>query len=442
MDATSSPALPVDWSTDGIIARREKYYAASQRAFVPYRKPLILKAGQGQYVWDELGNKLIDLLGMNLCISVGHAHPVVVQAIKEQVDLLTHCTTMFHHPVPAHLAEELAATMPRGHEWVVHFTNSGAEATDLAIMMARSKTGNADLLSLRGAYHGATYGAQSVSGMKNFRHHAGDLSNVSFVIGPNDYRGVFGPGADRYLAEIDNAINFTTSGNLAAMLIEPVQGYGGIIFMPDGYLRGAFERVRAAGGLCIVDEVQSGFGKTGDNMWGFQAHRVVPDIVIMAKGMGNGIPIGAVVAKRDVAESMSEKFLFHTYGGNPIACAAARAVLKVINEERLIENAHVVGAALKERLDSLIQKYEIIGDVRGRGLMLAIELVKDRKSKEPAVEETAIVFENTRKYGLVMSKSGPFRNVLRMVPPLRLSMDDVDPVADAFERSFRDLASR
>jgi alanine-glyoxylate transaminase/(R)-3-amino-2-methylpropionate-pyruvate transaminase len=249
MSDTSSQALPIDWSTEGIIARRDKYYAASQRAFVPYRKPLILKKGMGQYVWDELGNRLIDLLGMNLCISVGHSHPVVVQAVKEQVDLLTHCTTMFHHPVPAHLAEELAATMPRGYEWVVHFTNSGAEATDLAIMMARSKTRNADLIALRGGYHGATYGAQSVSGMKNFRHHSGNLSNISFVIGPNDYRGVFGPGADPYLAEIDDAINYTTSGKLAAILIEPVQGYGGIISMPDGYLRGAFERVRAAGGL-------------------------------------------------------------------------------------------------------------------------------------------------------------------------------------------------
>lgn len=430
--------LPVDWSRDAIINRRDTYYAATQRSFVPYRNPLIIRRGQGQYVWDEKGNKLIDLLGMNLCISIGHAHPGVVAAVREQMENLAHCTTMFHHPVPAHFAEELAATMPAGHDWVVHFTNSGTEAIDLALMLSRIHTGNQDVVALRNSYHGATYGAQTLSGVQNFRHNTALLPNVTFAAEPNDYRGAFGAGAQPYLDELDRVICCTTSGRLAGMFIEPVQGYGGIVVMPDGYIKGAAERVRAAGGLLIVDEVQSGFGKTGAGMWGFEAHGVVPDIVVMAKGIGNGIPLGAVVVKREVAEAMSQKFLFHTYGANPVACAAGRVVLQVIREDNLIENARVVGAEIKARLQDLMQRYEVIGDVRGCGFMMAVELVKDRKSKEPAPEITAEIFERTRQNGLVMSKSGNYRNVLRMVPPLCLSQDDVEPIIDAFEKSFRE----
>jgi alanine-glyoxylate transaminase/(R)-3-amino-2-methylpropionate-pyruvate transaminase len=439
MNDRSHPAterLETDWSTEGIVSRRERYYAASQRKFVPYQNPLIFQRGQGQYLWDETGKKYIDLLAMNVCISVGHAHPTVVEAVTEQVAQLTHCTTMFCHPVPAHLAEELAATMPAGHDWVVHFTNSGAEAVDLALVMARSHTGNTDMLSLRTGYHGATLGAQGLTGISGFRHNMPQIGGVTFVPEPNQYRGIFGEGVEPYLDEIERAIQASTSGRLAGMIIEPVQGYGGIVEMPPDYMAGAFERVRAAGGLGIVDEVQSGFGRTGDNFWAFEADGVVPDIVVMAKGIGNGIPLGAVVAKREIAECMAEKFLFHTYGANPAACAAGRAVLKIIREEGLQENARKVGAELKVRLVALQEKYPVIGDVRGRGLMLAIELVKDRATKEPDAETTARVFEETRRQGIVVSKSGPHRSVLRMVPPLCLSMDDVPVVAESLDTSF------
>lgn len=427
-----------DWATEAIVARRDRYYSASQRKFVPYETPLILKRGEGQYLWDEKGVRYIDLLGMNLCISVGHAHPRVVEAARQQMADLTHCTTMFYHPTPAHLAEELAATMPAGEDWVVHFTTSGAEAIDLALLMARSHTGHHDMLALRSSYHGATLGAQSLTGIAGFRHDVALPGGVSFVPEPNQYRGVFGEGVSAYLEEIDRIVHASTSGRLAGMIIEPVQGYGGIVPMPPGYLAGAFERVRAAGGLGIVDEVQSGFARTGDHYWAFEADGVVPDIVVMAKGIGNGIPLGAVVAKREVAECMADKFLFHTYGANPVACAAGRAVLQVIREERLQENARTVGAALKARLLALQNRFEIIGDVRGRGLMLAIELVKDRRTKAPDPGATARVFEETRKQGLILSKSGPHRSVLRMVPPLCLPMDDVDEVADKLDRCFGD----
>ncbi len=433
---TPAGELVTDWSTEAIVARRDRYYAASQRKFVPYDTPLIFKKGRGQYLWDETDRRYIDLLGMNVCISAGHAHPAIVAAATSQIEQLTHCTTMFYHPVPAHYAEELAATMPAGHDWVVHFTNSGAEAIDLALMMARSATGEDNMLALRTSYHGATYGAQSMTGISGFRHNVNQLGGVSFVPEPNAYRGIFGDNVEAYLDEVDAAILASTSGRLAGMLIEPVQGYGGIVEMPQGYIAGAFERVRAAGGLCIIDEVQSGVGRTGDSFWAFEEHNVVPDIVVMAKGIGNGIPLGAVVAKRDVAESMADKFLFHTYGANPVATAVGRAVLATLRSEGLQENARVVGAALKSRLLELKNKYPVIGDVRGKGLMLAIEMVKDRKTKEPDADTTARVFDRSRDEGLVLSKSGPHRSVLRMVPPLCLSLNDVDVVAEGLDRCF------
>ena len=429
----------VDWSTEAIVARREKYYAASQRAFVPYKTPLIFRRGQGQYLWDEKGKRYLDLLGMNLCISVGHCHPGVVAAIQEQAQSLQHCTTMFYHPVPAHLAEELAATMPAGHDWVVHFTNSGAEAADLALLMARSHTGNIDFLALRNGYHGATFGAQSLTGIAGFRHDVPLLGGIHHVASPDQYRGVHGATLQPYLDEIDLTIGTATSGRLAGMIIEPVLGYGGIVPMPDGYLKGAFERVRAAGGLAVVDEVQSGFARTGKTFWSFEAQDVVPDIVIMAKGIGNGVPLGAVVAKRAVAEALADKFYFNTYGANPIACAAGRAVLQAIAQDGLQDNALRIGAKLMAVIEDLKRRHEIIGDVRGRGLMLAIELVRDRATKEPATAETAAVFETTREMGLVMSKSGTYRNVLRMCPPLCIQDNDVDIFADAIEKSFARL---
>jgi alanine-glyoxylate transaminase/(R)-3-amino-2-methylpropionate-pyruvate transaminase len=281
-----------------------------------------------------------------------------------------------------------------------------------------------------------------VTGIGNFRHNIGHLANIAFAADPNQYRGIFGPGTQPYLDDLERVIDYTTSGKLAGMLIEPVQGYGGIVEMPEGYMQGAAERVRAAGGLLIVDEVQSGFGKTGKALWCFDAHGVLPDIVVLAKGIGNGIPLGAVVVKREIAESMSGKFLFHTYGANPVACAAGRAVLRVIERDGLIENARVVGAELGKGLRALKEKYPIIGDVRGTGFMQAVELVRDRGSKEPAPEETAYVFERTREHGIVLSKSGNFKNVLRMVPPLCLAMEDVEPVLSAFDRSFEDLENR
>ena len=432
--------LKTDWNIDSTAARREQFYAASQRKFVPFKDPIVFKSGSMQYLYDAEDRQYIDLLGMNVCISVGHSHPTVVTAAQKQAAELTHCTTMFYHPVPAHLAEELANTLPSGHNWVVHFTNSGAEAVDLAMTIARTYTGNLDMLALRTSYHGPTSAAQSVTGIASWRH-PGMPGHVSFVAEPNQYRGIFGEnaGAEPYLDEIDRTIKSTTEGQIAGMIVESVQGYGGIIAMPKSYMSGAAERVRAAGGLYIADEVQAGFGRTGDNMWGFEADDVIPDIIVMAKGMGNGFPIGAVVTHKKIAAPMAEKFMFHTYGANPTSCAAARAVLDVLQQDKIQQNAKKVGGVLYDKLLDLKERHRSIGDVRGRGLMLAIEMVKDRKTKEPDPEVTAAVFENCRDSGLILSKSGPYQSVLRMVPPMCLSADDVDKVANGLNRAFNAL---
>ena len=432
--------LKTDWNIDSTAARREQFYAASQRKFVPFKDPIVFKRGSMQYLYDAEDRQYIDLLGMNVCISVGHSHPTVVTAAQKQATELTHCTTMFYHPVPAHLAEELANTLPSGHNWVVHFTNSGAEAVDLAMTIARTYTGNLDMLALRTSYHGPTSAAQSVTGIASWRH-PGMPGHVSFVAEPNQYRGIFGEnaGAEPYLDEIDRTIKSTTEGQIAGMIVESVQGYGGIIAMPKSYMSGAAERVRAAGGLYIADEVQAGFGRTGDNMWGFEADDVIPDIIVMAKGMGNGFPIGAVVTHKKIAAPMAEKFMFHTYGANPTSCAAARAVLDVLRQDKIQQNAKEVGEVLYHKLLDLKHRHRSIGDVRGRGLMLAIEMVKDHKTKEPDPEVTAAVFENCRDSGLILSKSGPHQSVLRMVPPMCLNADDVDKVADGLNRAFNAL---
>ena len=433
--------LHTDWNFESTAERRDQYYAASLTRFTPFREPIVFKKGRGQYLWDTEGRQYTDLLGMNVCISVGHSHPRVVAAATAQAQELTHCTTMFYHPTPAHLAEELAATMPKGHDWVVHLTNSGSEAIDLAMTMARTYTGNLDLLALRTAYHGPTAAAQSITGISGWRH-PGMPGNVAFVADPNQYRGIFGAVTQPYLDEITNTINTATSGQVAGIFVESVQGYGGIHQMPKGYMPGAAQRVRAAGGLYIADEVQSGFGRTGEHFWGFEADEVIPDVVVMAKGLGNGFPIGAVVAKKHVAEPMAEKFMFHTYGANPTSAAAARAVLEVLRDEKLQENASTVGGKLLERLHDLKDKHQAIGDVRGHGLMLALEFVTDRDSKTPDKEMTTEVFEACRAQGIILSKSGPFQQCLRMVPPLCLSLTDVDQVTNSLDQALAEAATR
>jgi alanine-glyoxylate transaminase/(R)-3-amino-2-methylpropionate-pyruvate transaminase len=378
-------------------------------------------------------------MAQNLCISVGYNHPLVNSEVKKQMDMLTHSTAMYVHPVPVLYAEELAATFPGDQEWVVHLVNSGAEAVDVAVMMARLYTGNIEVIALRTGYHGVQGTAMSVTGIHSFRQAVPLDPGILHVANPHPYRGVFGNSVETYLDEIDRTIESSTPGKVAGFIVEPIQGFGGVIPMPKGYLSGAFERIRAAGGVCIVDEIQTGVTRTGEHYWGFQADSVIPDIIVLGKGIGNGFPLSAVVAKREVATAMTGKKWFNTYGSNPMSCAAGRAVLRAIEEDQTQQHAQEVGAYIKEKLHSLQTKYDIIGDVRGKGLMLGVELVKDRITKQPADEEAGRAVETARDHGVIIGKGGAMGNMLRINPPLCIQKDDVDYVIEVLDQSLSRL---
>jgi len=426
--------LPPELSFDGDVARerRARYLSPSLATFQAYERPLLLKRGSMQYLWDDEDNKYVDLIGQNVCISVGHCHPVVNEAVKRQMDELVHCTTMWMHPVTAELAAELLEKMPAGPDWVVHFVNSGAEAIDLAMLMARAHTGNTDLLALRRSYHGLHFGAASLSGLAIAHQPTVAAPGIHHVTPPDAYRGIYGPDTAPYLAELNATIESSTDQTLAGLFYEPIQGFGGVAPVASDYIEGAAERVRAAGGLMIADEVQTGFGRTGEHFWGFQASDVMPDVVVMAKGIGNGFPLAAVVTTREIADSITGRKFFNTYGSNPTVCAAGRAVLSVIDAEGLQENSLRVGAALAEALAETGQRHEFIGDVRGRGLMLGVDVVSDPAEKAPDPAVAAAIHEGLRERGVILSRSGAYGNVLRLLPPMCLNLDDVKKVSDEF----------
>ncbi|WP_022667830.1 aspartate aminotransferase family protein [Desulfospira joergensenii] len=427
--------IETDWDYQATLDRRHEFMSPSLGTFTAFSRPVILKRAQMQYVFDENDKQYLDCLAQNLCISVGHNHPLVNEEAKKQIDEMVHCTTMYYQAVPAHFAEELVGKMPPGEDWVAHFVNSGAEANDLAVLMARLYTGNFEILALRNSFHGLHFGAMALTGVKTCRHNVPLAGGITHVHNPDQYRGVHGATVEPYVNEIEVTINSSTPGEIAGFIAEPVQGYGGVVPLPEGYLAGAFERVRAAGGICIIDEVQTGFGRMGSHMWGFESHGVTPDIVVMAKGIGNGYPIAAVVAKREVAEAMSKKKFFNTYGSNPMSSAAGRAVLRAIEDDSLMENARETGDLLEKRMLDLKEKHDIIGDFRGRGLMRGVEFVKDRTTKEPAPDEAARVAEMNKDSGLIVGRGGVHGNILRINPPICVTEKDIEFISDVMAES-------
>jgi alanine-glyoxylate transaminase/(R)-3-amino-2-methylpropionate-pyruvate transaminase len=266
---------------------------------------------------------------------------------------------------------------------------------------------------------------------------------VHHAITPDPYRGAFArddaEAGKKYAADVKNLIDYATPGQVAGFIAESIQGVGGVIVFPDGYLRHVYEHVRAAGGVCIADEVQAGFGRTGTHYWGFETQGVIPDIVCMAKGIGNGAPLGAVVTTPKIAAALSQRIHFNTFGGNPVVSAQGMAVLEVIEREKLQENALKIGEQLSAGLHRLKEKHNIIGDVRGRGLMLGIELVKDRATKEPAKAECAQVLEMCKEMGLLLGKGGLHGQTIRFSPPMCVSAADGDFLLEVLDRAFASL---
>ncbi len=424
-------------SRDEVLAMRKQY--ANPAIFTIYKDPIMIVEGHMQWLFDETGKRYLDMLAGIVTVSCGHCHPKVTQAIQDQVGKLQHATTIYLHPGMPQLAKKLASKMPEGLN-VTYFVNSGSEANDLAIQMARLYTGNSDVIALRNSYHGASPFSNTLTSHSTWKYPVNMSGGIHHAVNPDPYRSPFSGTpeeiATKSAADIRDLIRFSTPGKVAAFIAEPIQGVGGATYGATNYLREAYAIVREAGGVCIADEVQTGFGRTGDHYWGFQNFDVVPDFVVMAKGIGNGVPLAAVTTTAEIAQALTQRIHFNTFGGNPVCMAAGNAVLDVIDEDGLQENSRVVGGRLKSGLHSLMREHRLVGDVRGMGLMLAIELVRDRETKEPAKAETLQVLEVARELGVLVGKGGIDGNVLRIKPPMCITTEDADFALDVLHRAL------
>ena len=424
-------------SADEVLALRKQFM--NPGIFLYYKKPLMVVEGSMQYVWDEMGKRYLDGLGGIVTISVGHCHPHVIAAGNKQSELYQHSTTIYLHPNVAQYAEKLASKMP-GDLKAVYFVNSGSEANDLALLMARAYTQNYDIVALRNAYHGGSPSTMGLTAHSTWKYNVPHSFGVHHAIAPYPYRGPYGyDDADagrKYADDVKSLIDYATPGKVAAFIAESIQGVGGFVEFPQGYLKQAYEHVRAAGGVCIADEVQTGFGRTGTHFWGFETQGVIPDLVTMAKGIGNGAPLAAVVTTPKIAATMAQKIHFNTFGGNPVVSAIGKAVLEVIDQEKLQANSLELGNYILAGLEKLKAKHKVIGDVRGKGLMLGVEFVKDRATKQPGKEECAQAVENARELGLLLGKGGLWGQTIRFAPPMNITQADADFLLAVLDESI------
>ncbi len=403
-----------------------------------YEEPIALVRGEGAYVWDDAGNRYLDCFGGVLTVSVGHANPKVNAAIIEQVKTLQHTSTLYANKPQVDLAEKLYQITP-GRLKKSFFTSSGTEADDTAIMAAKLHTNRHEIVVLRHSYSGRSATALSAVGHSTWRQLPSQVAGVVHARAPYCYRcplKLSYPECGLACAEdIEDVIMTTTTGEIAAFMAEPILGVGGFIVPPPGYFERAAEITRNHGGLFIADEVQTGWGRTGDRWFGIEHWNVEPDIITSAKGMANGVPIGMTTATPEVADSF-KGLTFATFGGNPVSMAAALAVIKVIEEEDLKRNAAEVGAHLRQRLEELKEKHSVIGDVRGMGLMQALELVTDRGTKEPHPQAVLKIFEETKRRGVLIGKGGLYANVIRTGMMLNSTKDHVDELIATLDASF------
>ncbi len=406
-----------------------------------YAKPLVTDRASMQWVWDLEGKKYLDFFGGILTIQVGHCNPKVTSKIKAQVERLQHTSTLYPNEAIVALAEKVAEITP-GALQKSFFSNSGTEANEAALLLARMATGSYDVVALRHAYSGGSALAKAVTAQAPWRKAAVISVGIAHAINPYCYRCPLGlkyPDCGVACAnDVENLIQTGTSGHIAAFIAEPIQGVGGFITPPPEYFKIVFKIVKKYGGLFIADEVQTGFGRTGKKWFGIEQWEVTPDIITCAKGMANGSPVGATVTTAELADSF-QGLTISTFGGNPVTSVAARATIEVIEEEKLLENCDVVGRYFRGKLEELQQKYPLIGDVRGMGLMQGLELVKDRQTKEPAAEATAQLMERARENGLLIGKGGLYGNVIRMSPMLNISKADVDEAVRLLDESLSEV---
>jgi 4-aminobutyrate aminotransferase-like enzyme len=400
-----------------------------------YQEPLALVKGEGEHVWDDQGNRYLDCFGGVLTVSVGHANPDVNKAWIDQVNSIAHTSTLYANQPQSDLAEKLAEISP-GNLKKSFFTNSGTEADDTAVLAAKLATGRSEIVVLRHSYAGRSATALSTIGHSSWKPIASQVPGFVHAHAPYCYRCPFNASPENCgLAcanDVEELIQTTTTGEIAAFMAETILGVGGFIVPPKEYFPRVHEITKKYGGLFISDEVQTAWGRTGDKWFGIEHYGVEPDIITSAKGMGNGVPIGWTIATEEVANAFPG-LTFSTFGGNPVSCAVGLAVINVIERDDLKTNARIVGDYFREKLDELKEKYEIIGDVRGMGLMQGIELVKDRKTKEPAPEAVMKVFEETKRQGVLIGKGGLYGNVIRTGMMLNASKSTVDELIAALD---------
>ena len=422
---------------------KEEIVLANQEYLFPsvfhyFKEPLVIARAKNQFVYDADGREYLDFFGGIVTVSVGHANEQVNRAVHEQLDRLTHVSTVFATEPQAALAKKIAGLTPERKLTKSFFTNSGTEANETAILAARCYTGATDIIALRHSYHGRSALGMTLTGNASWRI-GGAQAGVVHAHNAYCYRCPFGltyPSCEVQCArDVEELIVAATSGRPAAFIAEPIQGVGGFIVPPPEYFKIVADIVRRFGGLFISDEVQTAWGRTGGKWFGIEQYGVVPDIITSAKGLGNGLPIGVTTARPEVADSV-KGLTISTFGGNPIATTAAKAVLDFIEQENLMQNTAVTGSYLQVRLKELAERHPVIGEVRGMGLLQAIELVEDRASRRPAPAATVRVLEAARENGLLIGKGGLYGNVIRLSPPMNITRADVDEFIRRLDASF------
>ncbi len=410
-----------------------------------YEEPIAFARGEGHKLWDVEGTEYLDFFGGILTVSLGHAEKRVTQAVVEQVQRLVHVSTLYPIREQVALAEKLVQISPIKGKQKAFFTSSGTEADETALVLAKVFTKTTEIIALRHSYSGRTLVAMTNTAHAKYRALPAQVPGTVHAHAPYCYRCPMGLEYDggacgiKCATDLEELIATTTTGRPAAFFAEPILGVGGFITPPPEYFKVAVGIVRKAGGLFICDEVQTGFGRTGDTWNGIEHYGVEPDIVAYAKGIANGYPMGATVARAEIADAFTAGSIA-TFGGNPVSATAATATLGVMADERIPERAAKLGKRLRGRLEQMKEKHPLIGDVRGMGLMQAIELVKDRKTKEPAPAETNKFLEACKKRHLLVGKGGLYNNTIRIAPPMLIGEAEIDAACDIMDAALSDAA--
>jgi len=414
-----------------MLERRQRVMGKAYRLF--YEQPVHIVSGEGVWLYDSDGKKYLDVY--NNVPHVGHCHPQVVGAICKQAKKLnTH--TRYLHDLVLEYAEKLTGRFPAGLD-IAMFACTGTEANELALRLARARTGASGMIVTDHAYHGTSWAIAQITSCYETSEKRGD--NIVTVPAPDSYRGLYADdakAADKYAGHLQTAIEtLARNGHRpAAFVVDTIFSNEGVPVVPPAYLAKAVDIVRKAGGLFVADEVQPGFGRLGTHFWGFDSHDVRPDIATMGKPMGNGYPISAVVTSADVIESFQQNsHYFNTFGGTPVACAAALAVLEIIEQQDLQAKALETGSYLLKGLREIATNHTIIGDIRGSGLFIAIDLVRDRENREPATSETHKAVNLLRQHGVLIGSTGKYDNILKIRPPMVFSKENADTLLQKLE---------